>query len=240
MSPYRAHALPGNHMTRTIIIVSLTTLVIAFFLFDGTAPPIQQEPPKPQLTIRRSDIKSVFEQPKTGLNISPFSSGNPTPPDSTELIKRRKQIMVAGGYTTPEKYFHMDIGELTGLERSGDVFASLQLGERYWSEAKALEYDPDADYSDAPKNIAIHHFVIAIRGGAGNVSAIVAKRMFEDGKVIEAAAWDMIAQRNEQQANQASYGKDRDFSKMSYEQLNAAQKKANEIASKLGISLLTF
>lgn len=76
----------------------------------------------------------------------------------------------------------------------------LQLGERYWSEADALVYDPDMDFSDRPQNIALR-YLLAVRGGAGNVTAVVAKRMFDDGNIIDAAAWDRIAHKFGQNGN---------------------------------------
>ncbi|WGG52096.1 hypothetical protein [Rugamonas sp. DEMB1] len=224
-------------MTRTNTFVSLAILAAAIFAFSSAYSPARHESAKLRADIRAPKPQSALERPMNGFGLSPFSLGAPVPPDPTEIIKQRKQIMTAGGYTTPEKYFYMNVKELTDLGRAGDVFASLQLGERYWNEAKSLEYDPDMDYSDAPKNIAVRHFLVAIREGAGNVIPIVAKRMLEDGEIIDAVAWNMISQRGGQLENQKSFNQSRNFSKLSYEQLNAAQKKANDIASELGITL---
>ncbi|MBJ7310732.1 hypothetical protein ACFOLJ_18960 [Rugamonas sp. CCM 8940] len=210
--------------------LAIFALAIFFLLDDNSSNPHKISQPKSDIRLAQSNLE---RERASGLGPSPFSIGNPALPNKIELIASRKQTMIAGGYTTPDKYFHMDIKELMPLSKTGDAFASLQLGERYWNESKALEYDPDMDYSDAPKKIAIRHFMVAIREGAGNVTAIIARRMLDDGNILEAAAWDMISQQHGQMGNQAYFINNRAFLKMSYEQLNMAQKRADEIAVEL-------
>jgi hypothetical protein len=124
--------------------------------------------------------------------------------------------------------------KLKQLGDSGDVFAMIQLGERCWSEADALVYDPDMDYSDKPQNIALRYFMPAVRGGAGNVTAVVAKIMFGDGNIIDAAAWDMIAHKFGQNRNDQCFAAEGTFGKLSYEQMTAAQQRGKEIAIQMG------
>lgn len=166
--------------------------------------------------------------------VSPFGLGNPTPPNIEDLVRFRKQLAIKDGYLLPEKYFRMGVAELTKLGNGGDPLASIAMGDRYMSEANTtLPFDPAMDFSDAPKNIASHFYIMATRGGAGFIPSVVSKRMLEAGDILEAAAWDMVAQKfngNNQPASTQS-----PFKNMSYEQMNAAYLRAEQLQRAAGI-----
>lgn len=124
---------------------------------------------------------------------SPFLIGVPVPPDKTALIVERKRRMRAGGYQTPDEYYEMDIKELSTKADLHDVSAMLQLGERYWTEWEALQYDIDSNVSDDPRAVSIAYFTLAARGGALMVAGTVADRLIETGNTVEAAAWHLVA-----------------------------------------------
>lgn len=169
---------------------------------------------------------------------SPFGRGTPPPLDMVALVNERKKRMVAGAFTTPEKYFHMDIKELTALANQLDPFACLQLGERYWSEVGALDYDAATDRSDSARNISVRYFKVAISSGAGNVIPIIAKRMYEAGDFQEAAAWNIVARHRGMRGNDSYFSSQRAFSQMTPEQIGAANQRAKELALETGFPIL--
>ncbi|GJI88049.1 hypothetical protein RugamoR1_12120 [Rugamonas sp. R1(2021)] len=170
---------------------------------------------------------------------SPFSKGASLPPDQTEITKKRRARMAADGILTPEKYFSMSLKELNALGKAGDTLASLQLAERYWNDPAVLVYDPEMDTSKNPREIALEFYIRAVRGGAGKITAVIAKRMVDDGNLVEGAAWDMLAQRFGQDKNEETFTRNLTFSKLTYAQLGEAQKRAAEIASNIGFPIVT-
>ena len=170
--------------------------------------------------------------------ISPFGKGSQIAPDQKEIILKRRQKMLADSLITPDNYFEMGIKQLSQLAESGDAFAMLQLGERYWSEADNLAYDPDANLRDDPRKIAARYFESAFHGGAINIPVVLSRRAFESGDIIEAAAWDIMARHIGQNANGDLYARSNAFSNLSVEQMNAVGVRAMEISSQLGVPLL--
>lgn len=170
--------------------------------------------------------------------VSPFGTGGLKNINQEEIILKRKQRMLADSLITPDNYFKMQIRELSELAESGDVFAMLQLGERYWSEADSLAYDPDANLRENPRKIATRYFEDAFRGGAINIPVVVGRCAYESGDIIEAAASDIMARRIGQNANSDIYARSNAFGNLSVEQMTAVGVRAKEISSQLGVPLL--
>lgn len=167
---------------------------------------------------------------------SPFEIGTIqglTGAQDQKVIAARRRQMASSGYHTPEEYDHMGVKELRTRADNGDPSALLQLGERYWSEPTTMAADPDAEMTGDARNLAVQYFIKASRGGAVQVTQVVAQRIFESGDVAEAAARNMVAQQVGQPLSNGAAATA--FGRLSYEQLLAAQKRAQEIALQMNV-----
>lgn len=170
----------------------------------------------------------------TSWGPSPFEIGQPVPPDKNALIAERKRSMNKGGYQTPDEYHEMSLKELGARADRNDVSALLQLGERYWTEREALDYDVDSNVSDDPRSLSIQYFMLAARGGAVTVVATVANRLLESGDVVEAAAWQLVNTQHDEASisSAAAAGK---FLSMTPQQRVDAKRRAEYISQSIGL-----
>lgn len=222
---------------RKILLLVIFTLVVLFIFQQRDKISVTGISTKSEVSIQ----KSIEETPQKSIRfsspllISPFGTGSYVEPNKDELIKKRKERMLRDGFSVPEKYFTMSVEELTNLGKAGDTSASIQLAERYWNEAAIMQSEVGVDFSETPRNIALRYFVMATQGGAGNIPEIVAKRLYESkDDVVNAAAWDMVAQRFSISDGMANSRSVRSFKGLTYEQINEANSHAAEIASQIG------
>lgn len=168
---------------------------------------------------------------------SPF--GKPLAPadDQNARIAQRKEYMAKDGIAMDEKYLRMNTADLSRLGNTGDALASLQLAQRYWYEPDHMSSEPGADFSDQPQAVALKLYTVAARGGAGFVPELIASRLYAmRSDPTEAAAWSMVADKFGS-ATHSTTGPVRSFSGLTYEQLDAANKRAIEIANSIGAAL---
>lgn len=226
-------------MSRKIVTLTSVSLVAAAVYYWGREAPSSEESVKiPAAATARTAIAAASPANAASMSLtSPFGTASYTPPDQAELVKKRKERLARDGYALPEKYLTMNLVELTNLSKGGDALAAIQLADRYWSEADSLQSEAGVDFSESPRTIALRYFTSAARGGAGTIPETVAKRLYESGgDVITAAAWDMVAQRSNTANNGKNSATNRSFSSMSYEQMNAANARAAEIATQIGFA----
>jgi len=226
-------------MSRKILaLTSISVLVAAVWYWGGQAP-ANQAPASiaPAVDARaRVATASPHNAARPSLT-SPFGTATYTPPDQAELLKKRKERLARDGYALPEKYLTMNVAELTDLGKGGDALAAIQLADRYWNEADAMQAEAGMDFSESPRAVAMRYFTLAARGGAGTIPETVAKRLYESGgDVTDAAAWDMVARRFNTANNGRNSATTRSFTSMSYEQMTAANARAAEIASQIGFA----
>lgn len=115
--------------------------------------------------------------------------------DRVKLISDRKARMKKLGYETPEIYYSMSLKKLRALAKTGDMFALAQLGEQYFSESDVLELDPDYDFSVSPRGEAKKYLTLAINAGHVRVAAVLAKQYAAEGQMVEAYAWNILAEK---------------------------------------------
>ncbi|MEO5932646.1 MAG: hypothetical protein ABIQ08_03720 [Duganella sp.] len=226
-------------MSRKIAMMgSVGLLVAAGYYWGGDAPSNEKSATLPSAVAARAAMPTTPSGNAARPSLtSPFGTASYTPPDPAELLKKRKERLARDGYVLPEKYLTMNLVELTNLGKGGDPLASIQLADRYWSEADSLQSEAGVDLSESPRAIALRYFTMAARGGAGTIPETVAKRLYESGgDITTAAAWDMVAQRFSSANKGRNSGSDRSYLSMSYEQMNAANARAAEIASQIGIA----
>jgi len=208
------------------------------YYWNGDAPSNEKSAGIPPVATARTALATASSgNPAKPSLTSPFGTASYTPPDPAELLKERKERLARDGYALPEKYLTMNLVELTNLGKGGDALAAIQLADRYWSEGDAMQSEAGVDFSESPRAIALRYFTLATQGGAGTIPETVAKRLYESGAdVTTAAAWDMVAQRFNGANKGRNSGSNRSFSSMSYEQMNAANARAAEIATQIGFA----
>ncbi|MBV6320634.1 hypothetical protein [Duganella violaceipulchra] len=125
---------------------------------------------------------------------SPFGTASPsTVPDAKTLATERMEKMRKMGVGTPEKYFYMPLKVLKELGKTGDPFALLQLGQQYWDEGAMLEQDPDYDFKENPKSLALRYTNEAFLAGYNRAALILANRLSQENPT-EAYAWALVSQ----------------------------------------------
>lgn len=170
--------------------------------------------------------------------LSPFGT-TATPADDAEArIAQRQAYMAKDGIVMDEAYLRMSTADLSRLGGEGDPLASLQLAQRYWYEPDHVQKEPGADLSDRPQAIALQLYTAAARGGAGFVPELIAARLYATrADPTEAAAWSMVADKFGAAQAPVASGTTRSFRTLTYEQLDAANKRAVEIANSIGAVL---
>ncbi len=126
--------------------------------------------------------------------VSPFGPAIYVPDDRPMRIAARRARMTAEKYTTPERYYSMDLTALGKLARAGDTFALIQMAEQYESEWEMLQDDPGFDRSADPKRLSRELFVLAIKGGYPHVAAAMAVKSLGKNDLEDAYGWNLLAQ----------------------------------------------
>ena len=212
---------------------ALTVIVIYSWPSDKATPVVASHD---NAADAASDLFSVVAAQSSRL--SPFGMMPQPDQSAEERIRNRKAYMAKDGITMDERYFRMSVEELDQRGKNGDALASIQIAQRYWNEADGMQSEAGTDFSDKPHAIALRFYTMATRGGAAFIPEIVANHLYLSGEnPTEAAAWDMIAQKFGSSATSVKPGPARTFRSMTYEQLNAANQRANELADEIGLSL---
>lgn len=102
-----------------------------------------------------------------GPSTSPFSIAERQ--DAAELIDARRERMKRGGYSTPERYFSLSLSELNRAARTGDLYATLQLADRYYYEASDAQFEDGFDLDSPPQTKGRELFEAAALAGHGEV-----------------------------------------------------------------------
>ncbi|MCU6497764.1 hypothetical protein LPN04_08170 [Rugamonas sp. A1-17] len=147
----------------------------------------------PTKVVAQSSIKDGAGTIMTAWGYSPFSTASPsTVPDTKTLATERMEKMRSMGVNTPEKYFFMPLKTLKELGKMGDTFALLQLGQQYWDERAMLEQDPDYDFKENPKALALQYTNEAFLAGYNHAALILAHRLSQENPT-EAYAWALVS-----------------------------------------------
>jgi hypothetical protein len=166
---------------------------------------------------------------------SPFSIAPAAAPDAVQLRVARRARMSKEHYETPANYYTMSLKQLDKLARTQDAYALTQLGEQYWSEAGALQWDPDFDYAESPKNLAIKYFERAIQAGHFRLGFVVAKKWSDAKNPVEAQAWQLVSERLAVAADDQYYQQARISLTLTVQQRADAKARAEKITSELGL-----
>jgi hypothetical protein len=113
---------------------------------------------------------------------------------SPEEAARRKK-MEALGYMVPADYLTKDLQSLKKLAKSGDAYAMVHLGEKYYFELNKNpenpDYDPQTDYANQAKST----FKDALVAGNIRSAGIIAELYLQENNLVDAYAWHLISDR---------------------------------------------
>ncbi|HEX8610106.1 MAG TPA: hypothetical protein VF800_02355 [Telluria sp.] len=141
-------------------------------------------------------------------SMSPFGTGKPpTAEDPKQRQARLQEKMKQLGFFTPEKYYKFDLKTLKKMADTGDVFATLQLAEQFYSESEGLENDPAYDLGASPKAEGNKYLEKAATMGIVRAATLLSLRYQEEAKPVDAHAWSLISQKfGDKAANVKGYG----------------------------------
>jgi hypothetical protein len=111
---------------------------------------------------------------------------------SAEELARRKKMNDLG-YMVPTDYYTKDLKTLKQLAKSGDAYAMVHLGEKYYFELNGQttnpEFEQGVDYPAAAKQ----SFKDALVAGNVRSAGIIAELYFQEKNSTEAYAWHLIS-----------------------------------------------
>jgi len=180
-----------------------------------------------------SRVKTPSEK-NASWGASPFSTDIPPAIDSRKRIALRRVKMEAFRYQTPPAYDVMDLKTLTNLARQGDVNAMVQLGEQYGSEQDELQQDPYYDIKVDPNATSRRYFQGAIREGYTHLAAVMSRKSFDKDDLVDAYAWNILAERMNDKSNGNFYRERQSFDRMTQAQKDAAAQQLALITEQLG------
>ncbi|MDC8759569.1 hypothetical protein [Janthinobacterium fluminis] len=136
--------------------------------------------------------------------LSPFGRGAPAQEEDPALQRQqRRKKMETLGYATPPDYEQMGVKTLAALVEKGDIYAMLQLGERYYSESDTLAREPGYRTDASPQQIGKQYLEDATLAGHNHVAVILAQKYLDEGKPVDAYAWALLAEKlNDPQASE--------------------------------------
>jgi hypothetical protein len=113
---------------------------------------------------------------------------------SPEEAARRKK-MEALGYMVPADYLTKDLQSLKKLAKSGDAYAMVHLGEKYYFELNKNPENPDHDPQTDYANQAKSTFKDALVAGNIRSAGIIAELYLQENNLVDAYAWHLISDR---------------------------------------------
>lgn len=151
-----------------------------------------------------------------GVHASPFELGNAsaqigeqvadankaTPKNMLELPEpevvspaeaaRRKKLEQLG-YMLPPDYYTKDLKALRKMAKTGDAFAMMHMGEKYYFELQGQpshpEFDKNMDYAKAAKTA----FQDALVAGNIRSAGIIAELYYQEKNPLEAYTWHLVS-----------------------------------------------
>ncbi|MFC7419393.1 hypothetical protein ACFQNF_05820 [Iodobacter arcticus] len=113
---------------------------------------------------------------------------------SPEEAARRKK-MEALGYMVPADYLTRDLQSLKKMAKSGDAYAMVHLGEKYYFELNKNpenpDYNPQTDYANQAKST----FKDALVAGNIRSAGIISELYLQENTLVDAYAWHLISDR---------------------------------------------
>lgn len=126
---------------------------------------------------------------------APAAAG-PAPPPLSAADKAANDALRGLGYFIDERYYQMGLDALRKAAAGQDVQALTHLAERYMFEfnghPQARGYEPGFAYMQAAREALQSAYALGNRHAA----AMLSESYLMDGQPVDAAAWNLVAQRS--------------------------------------------
>lgn len=176
-------------------LLSLGCVILACILLKDPANVQQSTLPKvpviataPLKSLPAETSASTSSNGFSGIFASPF--GRPVSSDTVDNddVQSRRRRMKHGGYSTPDRYHSLTSTYLVEMAKTGDVYAMLQLGDRYSYEDLDARTPGLSPYS-GDKDIGKRYFIDAANAGHHEIVQVIIQMYAQDGNPVTAHAW---------------------------------------------------
>jgi hypothetical protein len=140
-----------------------------------------------------------------------------------------REALRALGYHIDAKYYKMSLAELRRAAARQDAQALMHLAERYLfaldGRRQDPEFQPGFDYRQAARE-ALQQ---ALAAGNRHSAAVISESFLTEGRIVEAAAWNLMAQRLGDKLSADWFLGTADYKQMSPEQREKARQMAEQL-----------
>jgi hypothetical protein len=160
-------------------------------------------------------------KPASGTAGKPALAPEPetVPPEEGARRKKMQQL----GYLVPPDYYQKSLATLRQLAASGDAYAMVHLGEKYYFELNGQPNNPDyqsgVDYPAAAKQA----FSGALAAGNIRSAGIIAELYLQENNPIDAYTWHLLSKRLGDSISAEWFEKTTLFANLSQAQKQAGQ-----------------
>lgn len=228
--------MPSQHHSAILLTIAAGALACVVLSADAPTAPA----PASTGTASRPAPAAPRAAPSHPSLQSPFGPPVALAQDRPRRIAARRARMEARQYGTPDAYYAMDLGQLTGLARNGNAFALIQMAEQYESEWEALQDDPAFDRAADPLRLSRQLFLLAIKSGYPQVAAVMAVKSLDKDDLIDAYAWSMVADMYHGISSTELNRRKARFARLTPAERIQAQNTYSALARQLGISGAPF
>lgn len=158
---------------------------------------------------------------------------SPEPEVISAAEAARRQKMEKLGYMLPPDYYRKDLASLKKLAQSGDGFAMMHLGERYYFELNGQPQNPDYDARLDYRELARQEFMASLVAGKVRPAGIISELYLQEHNVVDAYAWHLLSDKLGDSISAEWFRRTRDYQNLTDNDKQLAQVRLNEIQQRL-------
>lgn len=166
-------------------------------------------------------------------NAASASQPAPEPEVISAAETARRQKMEKLGYMLPPDYYRKDLASLKKLAKSGDGFAMMHLGERYYFELNGQPQHPDYDARLDYRELARQEFMASLVAGKVRPAGIISELYLQEHNVVDAYAWHLLSDKLGDSISADWFRRTRDYQALTDNDKQLAQVRLNEIQQRL-------
>lgn len=182
-------------MKKTITVLILLGIITASFTFfygNDLAPETQKVSSLAPVQSNKDQQAGQPARMVAGV-ISPFGNYQRRPAE--ELVSQRRARMKSAGYMTPDEYFNYSLKQLLEMAKKNDIFALMQLAERYCYEADDLQFEDGYDFKVGPRAQGKAYYERVANAGYNMAIRKMITLDIEEGAYLSAYSWSLFAER---------------------------------------------
>ncbi len=145
----------------------------------------------------------------------------------------RRQKMEKLGYMLPPDYYRKDLASLKKLAKTGDGFAMMHLGERYYFELNGQPQHPDYDAKLDYRDLARQEFMASLVAGKVRPAGIISELYLQEHNVVDAYAWHLLSDKLGDSISAEWFKRTRDYQALTENDKQLAQARLAEIQNRL-------